>query len=573
MDAFNEGVEEVVVMSSSQVGKTLILKAVCGYYIDVDPSPILVVQPTGDMADTFSKDRLATMIRDTPTLKGKVRDAKSRDSGNTILRKSFPGGHITMIGANAPAGLASRPIRILLFDEVDRYPPSAGTEGDPVDLGRKRTITFRHRKRIGMFSTPTIKGKSRIERAWNLSDQRRYYVPCPHCDHSQILTWQNVSMVDNEPTTAMLRCPECGGLIGDEHKPDMLARGDWVKEKPNNRIAGFHINELYSPWRKLSEIAADYVAALGNPEQEKTWWNTSMGETFEEIGDKADGESMMKRREEYDGDELPEDVITITAGVDTQNDRLEIEIVGWGVGETSWGVEYHVLPGSPSLPDVWETLDEILGNARYHTKDGRTLKIAACCIDSGGHHTQQVYEFATPRVGRNIWATAGRFGSRPVWPKRPSTSKKYVGHQVRIVGVDTAKDTVYARWQIDDETVAGYCHFPTHYDQTWFTQATIERRVTTYDKRGIEVRTWKCPRGARNEATDCRVLAYAAIQGLKIDRRLVLRKQDTATIEKRQQQKQAVPVNAATTHEQTLTTQRQPVIRRRVAQSSYLSRR
>lgn len=563
MNAFNEeGVEEIVVKSSSQIGKTLVLKAACGYFMDVDPSPILVVQPTGDMAETFSKDRLAPMIRDTPSLRGKVRDAKSRDSGNTILRKQFLGGHITMIGANAPAGLASRPIRVLLFDEVDRYPPSAGTEGDPVDLGRKRAITYRHRKRVALFSTPTIKGKSRIDRAWLLSDQRQYFVPCPHCGHRHVLSWSNVSITDDDPSTAMLRCPECAALIGDEHKQFMLRHGEWVKGSPRSKVAGFHINELYSPWRKFAEIATDYNNAKGNPEQEKTWWNTSMGETFEDVGTKVDGESMMSRREAYDGDELPEEVFTIAAGVDCQDDRLEIEIVGWGAGEESWGIEYHVLPGKPSLPDVWATLDDMLLNARFTTKDGRRLRIAACCIDSGGHHTQEVYEFCTPRVGRNIWATMGRFGAIPVWPKRASVSKKHVGHTVRVIGVDTAKETVYSRWQIADRGVAGYCHFPTSYDHTWFHQATIERRITTYDKRGREVRTWKCPRGARNEATDCRVLAYAALQGLKIERRMVLRKSE-APPEVKTEPKQKEIESAS-----------KPVVAaRRVMQSRYLSRR
>lgn len=531
MDAFNEdGAEEIVVMSSAQVGKTLIFKSVVGYHIDVDPTPILVVQPTVEMAETFSKDRLAPMIRDTPALRGKVSDAKSRDSGNTIHKKNFPGGHITMIGANAPAALASRPIRVVLCDEVDRYPPSAGTEGDPVNLARKRTITFRRRRRVALFSTPTIRGHSRIERAWKRSDQRRYYVPCPHCGDPQVLRWENVSISDDDPRTARMTCPTCGALFGDADKMAMLGAGQWIKENPDSRIPGFHINELYSPWRTFAEIAADYYAAKGNPEEEKTWWNTSMGEPYEDAGERADADALAQRRENYDGETLPDGVLTVTAGVDVQKDRIEVEFVGWGAGEESWGIEPVVLSGNPAETEMWRRLDDLLATARFRTADDRVLRVAACCIDSGGHHVQQVYDFATPRAGRNLWAIKGQFGPRPVWPKRAARSKKYRGHTVRMVGVDTAKDTIYARWQVA-EGKPGYCHFSMAYDEPWFAQATVERRVTKLDRRGNEVRTWEKPSGARNEALDCRVYAYAALQGLKMERRMVLAKRGVEAVE------------------------------------------
>jgi phage terminase large subunit GpA-like protein len=491
MDAFSEeDAVLIVMMSSAQVGKTLIVKAVLGYHIDVDPCPILVVQPTVEMAETFSKDRLAPMIRDTPALYGKVSDAKSRDSGNTILKKNFPGGHVTMIGANAPAPLASRPIRIVLCDEVDRYPPSAGTEGDPVNLAKKRTVTFRSKKRVALLSTPTVKGRSRIERAWLQSDQRRYYVPCPHCGHMHVLKWENVSIIEDDPATARMSCPSCGGMYDHADKMAMLVAGQWIKENPDSHIPGFHINELYSPWRSFVEVATDYYAAKGNPEEEKTWWNTSMGETFEEIGERADASELATRRMNYDADTVPEGVLTVTAGVDVQKDRFEIEFVGWGLGEESWGIEPVVLNGNPAEPEIWTRLDELLATTRFTTEDGRVLRVAACCIDSGGHHVQQVYEFATPRDARNIWAIKGQFGPRPVWPKRVARSKKYRGHVVRIIGVDTAKDTIYSRWQIADGT-PGCCHFSIAYDDEWFAQATSEKRVTRLDKHGHEIRIWK----------------------------------------------------------------------------------
>jgi len=521
MDAFNEGAVEIVVMSSAQMFKTLIAKAMIGYHIDLDPAPLLLVQPTVEMAETFSKDRLAPMIRDTPVLQGKVRDAKSRDSGNTILKKSFPGGHITMIGANAPAPLAMRPIRIVICDEVDRYPPSAGTEGDPINLARKRTITYRNKRRVVLLSTPTIKGISRIERAWNQSDQRRFHVPCPHCGHEHVLKWENISIIDEKPETACMACPECGALINNSDKMGMLVAGRWVAENPESPIPGFHINELYSPWRSFADVAADFYAARGNPEEEKTWWNTSMGEPFEVTGERANPETLADRRENYDAVTVPSGVVVVTAGLDVQNDRLEIEFVGWGVGEESWGIEYVVLNGNPAEAEMWQRLDALLISARFVTEDGRTLRVGACCIDSGGHHVQQVYEFATPRAARNVWAIKGMWGARPVWPKRVARSKKYRGHIVRVIGVDTAKDTIYARLLLAEGS-PGYCHFAISYDENWFVQATSEKRITKPDKRGNEVRTWIKPSGARNEALDCRVYAYAALQGLKIERRLAL---------------------------------------------------
>ena len=524
MDAFNGEAEEIVVMSSAQIGKTLIAKAIIGCLIDIDPCPIMLVQPTVEMAETFSKDRLAPMIRDTPVLRGRVRDAKSRDSGNTILKKNFPGGHITMIGANAPAGLASRPIRVVICDEVDRYPPSAGTEGDPVNLARKRTITYRNKRRIYLLSTPSIKGASRIERAWLKSNQRRYHVPCPHCGEMHVLEWKNVSIVDDDPETARMACPSCGALIENADKMAMLEAGQWIAENSDAKVPGFHINELYSPWRSFADVAADYYAAKGNPEEEKTWWNTSMGEPFEAIGERASASELMKRKENYDAATLPSGAVTVTFGTDVQKDRLEVEFVAWGAGEESWGIEYVVLNGNPSEAEMWQRLDTLLASAKFTTEDGRILRVAAGCIDSGGHHVQQVYEYATPRAARNIWAIKGMFGPRPVWPKRVARSKKYRGHTVRIIGVDTAKDTIYARWQVE-EGKPGRCHFSVAYDEEWFTQATVEKRVTKLDKRGNEVRTWVKPSNARNEALDCRVYAYAALQGLKIERRLVLARQ------------------------------------------------
>lgn len=512
LDALNErGVHTAVIMSSAQIGKTVLIKSIIGYHIDQDPAPILCVNPSEAMAETFSRDRLAPMIRDTPCLQGKIADPKSRDSGNTILSKRFIGGHLTMIGANAPSALASRPIRVVLCDEVDRYPPSAGSEGDPVNLAIKRTATF-HNRRIILTSTPTIKGYSRIERAYQGSDQRRYYVPCPHCNTAQILRWENVKWTDGNPNTAIIACQECGGIIENSQKMAMLLAGEWRASQPCTGIAGFHINELYSPWRSWSDVVTDFLAAKQDTETLKTWVNTSLGETWEDQAEKSDPQSLMMRRENYTPDAIPSAVLYLTAGVDTQDDRLEVEVVGWRQEgrdhpPESWGVEYRVITGDPAKQSTWSDLDAFLLGT-WTTETGRTLRIGAVCIDSGGHHTAQVYAFCETRAGRHVYAVKGMSGSRPIWTPRPGKSKKYQA-KVWHVGVDTAKDAWYSRLRQVD-TGPGYCHFPISYTDRFFDGLTAEQVKTKYIK-GHPVREWFLPSGRRNEPLDVRNYALASL--------------------------------------------------------------
>ena len=513
MDALNDpAVQTVAVIKSAQVGYTECLLNILGYYISQDPSPILLVNPTLEMSESFSKSRLAPMLRDTPVLKGKVSDPRSRDSGNTLLAKNFPGGILAMAGANSPAGLASRPIRIVLCDEVDRFPASAGPEGDPVNLAIKRSATFQNRKII-LGSTPTVKGLSRIEQAYLASDQRRYYVPCPHCQHYHHLQWANVHFDPTHPEHAAMACPECGGMIEEKHKGVMLAKGEWRAENPGVKgIAGFHINELYSPWRRWSDVVTDFLAAKSSPETLKTWINTSLGETWEEQAEKSDPATLLSRRENYTSARLPAGILYLTAGVDCQDDRLELEIVGWRQTSRdeppeSWGVEYHVLRGDPARTAVWEQLDGIL-KGEWRTEDNRLLRIQAACVDSGGHHTAQVYAFCSERKGRHIYATKGMAGPRPVWSHKAGKSQKYKA-QVWHIGVDTGKDAWYARLRIADFG-PGYCHFPLAYHEEYFDMLTAEQVRTKYSK-GHPVREWFCPQGRRNEALDIRVMNLAAL--------------------------------------------------------------
>ncbi len=520
MDAFNDpDVHTVVMMSSAQVGKSEIVLNVMGYFADQDPSPMLVVQPTLDMAEAFSKDRIAPMVRDTPALLEVVGDPKARDSGNTLLHKQFPGGHWTLAGANSAASLASRPIRINLNDEVDRYPESAGTEGDPVTLSKKRTNNFWNRK-VGLFSTPTIKDMSRIEAAYAESDQRKYYVPCPHCGHKQTLEWERVVYEDGKPETAAYTCEKCGVLIKESEKPAMVKAGEWVATAEFRGIAGFHINELYSPWKKWADVVDDYLKAKGKPEREKTWWNTSMGMPWEDKdGELLAADVLKSRRESWRELMLPAETVLLTAGVDVQDDRLEAVLQGWVQNGQCLVAARRVFEGNPAFHQVWQTLDDWLLEERQ-TETGGFLKIRAACVDSGGHHTNEAYIFCTARIGRNVYAVKGIDGPKPIWPDRASRSRKYRGHKVWRVGVDTVKDLLRARLAVVEGP--GRIRFAADLSPEFFQQLTVERRVVKYDRRGRPVRAWVKPSGARNESWDCMVYGFAALEALQRLKRINL---------------------------------------------------
>jgi len=511
LDAFNDPqIDTVVVMTSAQVGKTEILNNVVGFYIAQDPSPILVVQPTLDMAQTWSKDRLAPMLRDTPALQGLVKDARARDSGNTTLHKLFPGGHITACGANSPSSLASRPIRVVLCDEVDRYPVSAGSEGDPVSLARKRSATFWNRK-IAMFSTPTNKGNSRIETAFEESDKRSFYLSCSHCGHEQTLKWGNVRWDEGKPESAHYVCEDCGAVWDDADRIRAIRAGKWVAEEPGKRVAGFRLSGLYSPWTPLESAVRDFLEAKKQPATLRVFVNTFLGEVWEEQGESVDDYQVAERREEF-GETLEKSILLLTAGVDVQDDRLEVEIVGWGKDEESWSLDYRTLYGDPSSPAVWQDLDNILGQ-QFEREDGKILTIRSACIDSGGHHTNSVYTYVRPREGKRIFAIKGVGGTGKPIVGRPSTNN--IG-KIRLfpVGVDTAKELLFSRLRIT-EPGPGYCHFPMSRTDEYFRQLTAEKQVTRYHK-GFARREFVKTR-PRNEALDVRVYAMGALAILNLN--------------------------------------------------------
>jgi phage terminase large subunit GpA-like protein len=518
MDAISdEKVENVVVMASAQVGKTEMILNMIGYHMDHDPCPILLVQPTQELAATFSRDRLAPMLRDTPTLKERVKDPRTRDSGNTIYHKQFDGGHITLIGANSPASLASRPIRLVLFDECDRMLPTV--EGDPIELAKKRAATFWNRKFV-MVSTPTNKGSSRIEAAFENSDQRQYHVPCADCGEYQVMRWSNVQWEENKVASACYVCEHCGSIWDDAARFRAIRRGEWRATAPFAGSAGFQLSGLCSPWTSLESLVRDFLAAKKLPETLRVFINTSLGELWEDEGEGVDDFGISQNREDY-GDKIPDGVVFITAGADVQDDRLEVEILGSGRDQETWSIGFYTIWGDPSAGQVWADLDELL-NTEYETYDGRVLPIKATAVDSGGHHTQAVYRYCKARGGRRIFAIKGMGGEGRAPVGKPSTNNN-MKCKLFPVGVDTLKEVIYSHLKIKDPG-AGYCHFPEHYPEEYFKQLTAEKVVKKFS-RGFHQRQWVKIR-ARNEALDCRVYALAALSILNVNVNMIAQKSE-----------------------------------------------
>jgi phage terminase large subunit GpA-like protein len=505
--------ERVVAMFGSQLGKTECGLNWVGYAVQHAPGPMLMVQPTVEMAKRYSKQRVGPLIESSPVLRERIKPARAKDSGNTVLSKEFPGGILLMTGANSAVGLSSAPIRYLFMDEVDRFPGDADGEGDPVALAIQRTANFSNRK-ILLTSTPTIKGFSRVEAAYAESDQRRYWLPCPECGEFQILEWKQVRWPKSDREKAHYICIHCENKIQNHQKGWMLENGKWIAEaEGDGKTAGFHLSSLYSPhgWTSWGEIAVEHGQVYKDPSRLKVWVNTKLGETWEEDADRIEGEGLLSRREDW-GNLLPPGVAILTAGVDVQDDRLELEVVGWGKDEESWSVDYRVLWGDPSSPAVWKDLDSFLSQTFSHSREVPDLSIRAVALDTGGHHTLKAYSFCRARQGRRIWAIKGRGGMGvSIWPRRPSRNNKGKV-PLFIVGVDACKEAIYARLRLE-ESGPGCCHFPMERDVEYFKQLTAEAVVTRYHK-GRPTREWKKRDSDRNEALDCRVYALASLQGI-----------------------------------------------------------
>ena len=520
MDAITDPkIEQVTVMKSARVGYSKILNHIIAYHIHQDPCGIMVVQPTIEDAAGYSKEEIAPMIRDTKVLTNLVSDAKTRDSNNTILQKQFPGGVLSLVGANSARGFRRVSRRIVLFDETDGYPASAGTEGDQIKLGIARTQYFWNRK-IVAGSTPTIKDFSRIERLFEQSDQRRYYVPCCHCGHMQYLRWPNMRWQDDDPLTASYACEECGALIPHSKKRWMVERGEWRATQPGNgRHAGFHIWAAYSysPNAEWSNLVEEFLLSKNDPEQLKTWINTTLGECWEdEYASKVGAEGLMERaaNEKYEKGVPPREVLILSLGCDVQDDRLSMSLWGIGRNEEMYLVDRKVIYGSPARADLWKQMDEVLMD-KYKNEDGIELKIDSAAIDTGGHFTQEVYQYVRERSHLGLIGIKGmgQKGKPPIG-KPTKVDINFSGKALRKgvqlfpVGVDTIKTTLHNRLK-DAEIGDGYIHFYPTITTDYFQELTAERQVLRY-KHGYQERVWVKKSNARNEALDEMVYAYAA---------------------------------------------------------------
>ncbi len=529
----------IAVQKSARVGFTLCMSAAIGYYMAQDPSSILVVQPTVDDAKGFSKETIAPMLRDVPVLQRLVfRDIEEKgakkDASSTLQHKAFPGGILSLIGANSGAGFRRVSRRVVMFDEVDAYPPSAGNEGDQIRLGMKRSEAFHNRKIIA-GSTPLIAGASRIEDLFFAGDQRRYHVPCPHCGFKDFLVFERkadrghvLRWPPDEPDAAYFECRGNGCRIEHKDKRWMVERGEWIPDNPGGAHRSYHLWSAlsYSPNTTWAHIAADFLAAKGDPEKLKTFVNTTLGETWQERGEAPEWERLYQRRERYKLGTVPDGAIVLTSGVDVQKDRFVYEIVGWAPNKESWSVDAGTLWGDTSLEATWRQLDELLLRG-FVGADGAIHTIAMLAIDSG-YNTQTVYGWARKYPMSRVIAVKGEAGARAL-VGAPSPVEVTIGgrklrrgYKIWPVGVDVAKSELYG-WlgmSIGDDGAppAGYCHFPEHAED-FFKQLTAEHLVTSVNKRTRRTRLeWHVLPNRENHYLDARVYARAAVAVLGIDR-------------------------------------------------------
>lgn len=520
MDAFTQpGIWQIVIMASAQVGKSEIELNMMGCAIDNDPGPMLYIQPTDKVAEDYSKRRIAPMINACPTLREKVFKARSRDAANTITMKTFPGGSLAIIGANSPADLASKPVRYVFMDETDRFPASAGTEGDPQELAERRTETFRHNRKIVKTSTPTIKGASKIETDYMNGTQEEWHTECPHCHKYSFIRFADIRFEKEKFTNAngdedyrvkkvVWECPCCKREIPEYECKRLPAK--WVSKNPRaieNGVRSFRLNAFMSPWSDWKEIVWKFLKAHKDPEKLKIFYNTILGETWEIHENKGLDEALYKRREHYDA-EVPNGVLVLTMGMDTQDNRLEYEVVGWDRNGQSWGISRGVIPGRADAPGVWEEVDSLL-DRQWKMANGIKLRILATFIDSGGHFTSQIYKECTKRSSKRIWPIKGEKGEGKeecrLMKRGSSESAKF------MLGVDAGKEGIMYEATIENPG-PGYMHFPTEfragYDMEFF-RGLISERMEIHRIKGHATVVWE-QFYTRNEPLDCRNYARAA---------------------------------------------------------------
>lgn len=510
---------------AKQMGKTLCFLIQNGYFMDQEPSSILMVYPAIEDAKAFARDKLMPAVRATPRLKGKIASKRKRDAGNNIRHKEFPGGEIDIAGSNSPSTLRQRSKRIVKCDEIDAYKPNK--EGDPVEQADGRAETF-HNAVKGKASTPGIKNVSRVEAGFLRSDKQYWFCPCPKCKTWQTLKWSQVKWefeqpnggVVSDPEKAVYVCESCHSHLSDADRIDMVLGGEWRATAPFKGRRGRHLSGLYRVIGKkkafktyLHEFVEGFLEAKrkGSSAQ-MVWVNTFLAETWQEEGEQPSASPLLERCEVYSDSLLPAQALVLVAGVDVQKDRIEMETVGFGIGEESWGIRYDTFMGKPLLSAVWDQLDAAL-KREFNHPSGAKLKIECACIDTG-HLTDEVYKFVRPRQGRMVFATKG--SAVPASPLVSMAKKSGVRKvKLHMIGTDTAKSLIYQRLKLETPG-PGFMHFPIGYTLDYFNGLTAERMVTEY-RRGFPINVWKCfPDGARNEQLDIRVGAQAALKILNV---------------------------------------------------------
>lgn len=516
----------VVLMKGSQLGGTDLILNWHGANMELDPGPDMIIQPTVDNAKRFSKQKLKPMITNTPGLNMLIKDSRARDSGNEILMKEYPGGFLGLGGSNSPAGLRQISVKRISCDDFDGFAPDAGGEGDPGDLIENRQATFSDSMTF-LNSTPTDEETSNIARAYDQTDQRKYFVPCVKCGEFEPLTWAQIKWPQGEPLKAYLECLHCGFHMQNYHKNDFLPKGEWrpTAEPKLPGWVGYHLSALYSPhgWESWGQIAVKFIAAKGNPAKMRVWTNTKAAETFKGDGEELKPDKILERREDYTPALLPDRVVLLDCSIDVQSTWLEVQIDGYGRDKEYWNIDHKRIEGDPSVlnlkddpnnTNVWKLALDQINRTFIHPRFGE-MKILATCVDTGGDNTMKAYEFCrtikTRRLASNVWAIKGKEGKRLVWPRQP-TKRNKGKVDLYIVGVDTAKQTIYDNSKIETPGPS-YRHYPLAREEDFFTQLFSERKLTYYS-RGFPHHRWFLPSGKRNEALDLAAYSLAALEGL-----------------------------------------------------------
>jgi len=515
----------VVLMFGSQLGKTEVVLNWLGAIIHLWPAPTLLVQPTLDMAKRLNRQRLEPLLRETPALSELIAPARARDSGNTMFLKEFRGGLFVLTGANSGSGLQSMPAAYLLADEVSSYPFEADDKGDPLENAEARTSTFPMGK-VLITSTPGTRGMCRITHEYETrSDRRQLALKMPCCGAHEVLRWREHMKWDSPDGEVFAQCPACGERVGEQHKTTMLMGAQWqATTKGDGITAGFHLPGWYAPagWTSWAQIRDEFLRAKTDPLLLKGWVNKRAAEAWEDeavAAINADGLMAKAQSETYSSGTVPAGVVLLLMAVDVQDTWLETTVWGFGRGEEMWRIWHQKIEGSPAYDEVWEQIDSIR-NTQWPREDGGTMTVRHCAVDTGGHFTQEAYEFCRQRTREGVVAIKG--SSTKAAPALSKGSKVDVNSRGRLlkkgltlymVGGDTLKRTIYARLK-KDSTGPGSIHFGNDVSEEFLQGLTCERLVPKTVK-GFQVLTWEKPSGARNEPLDLAVYCLATLELVK----------------------------------------------------------